>query len=98
RPEASDGVTLVLRVSDTGIGMTEQTKNRIFDAFCQADGSTTRTYGGTGLGLTIVSQLAQMMGGEVSVQSELGKGSTFEVTLKMMRSLLPATARSAPPS
>ena len=96
RPDAQDDVTLVLRISDTGIGMTEEARTRIFEAFSQADGSTTRTYGGTGLGLTIVSQLAQMMGGDVSVESELGKGSTFTVTLTMQRAVHPREPQSVP--
>jgi PAS domain S-box-containing protein len=69
------------RVRDTGIGMTPEQLARLFKAFTQADVSTTRRYGGTGLGLVISRQLCQMMGGEVTVESEPGAGSTFTVLL-----------------
>lgn len=77
---ADQGV-LTLRVEDTGIGMTAAQLDKIFESFTQADGSTSRRYGGTGLGLTIVKQLAQLMGGQVSASSVEGKGSVFEVSL-----------------
>ncbi len=69
-------------VKDTGIGMTKEQIDKLFHAFTQADASTTRKYGGTGLGLTIVQNLAKLMGGDVSVTSELGKGTTFKVTIQ----------------
>jgi signal transduction histidine kinase/DNA-binding response OmpR family regulator len=72
---------LYFRVRDTGIGMTPEQLQRIFQPFVQADESTTRKYGGTGLGLTITRKLAQMMGGEISVTSEAGKGTQFTLEL-----------------
>lgn len=76
--------SLQFAVTDTGIGMTNNQTEIIFDAFMQADGSTTRKYGGTGLGLAISRHYAQMMGGSLTVQSELGKGSTFTLTLPIV--------------
>ena len=73
----SSGDLIIINVSDTGIGMTEEQMGRLFNSFVQADSSTTRKYGGTGLGLTISKQLAILMGGDVVVRSELGKGTTF---------------------
>lgn len=78
--ETEDFITLHFKVSDTGVGMTEETQARVFDAFEQADMSTTRNFGGTGLGLTISSRLVQLMGGEIWIESEIDKGSTFHFT------------------
>jgi signal transduction histidine kinase len=69
------------RVQDSGIGMTPEQLKKIFEAFTQADPSTTRKYGGTGLGLTITRSFCQMMGGDIKVESELEKGTTFTVLL-----------------
>ena len=68
-------------VSDTGIGMTAEQQAKLFEEFTQADSSTARQYGGTGLGLAITRKLARIMGGDVTVTSELGKGSVFTVRL-----------------
>jgi len=68
-------------VSDTGIGMTEEQLGRLFQAFSQADASTTRRYGGTGLGLAITKHFCEMLGGRITVESEAGAGSTFTITL-----------------
>ncbi len=75
--------SVVFTVIDTGVGMTPQQTERIFDAFTQADVTTTRKYGGTGLGLAIVSRFCQLMGGSVSVQSRPGEGSSFTVHLPL---------------
>jgi signal transduction histidine kinase len=73
----ADEVMLKCTVRDTGIGIAEDKRWEIFGAFVQADATTTRKYGGTGLGLTISSQLVEMMGGRLWLESEPGKGSRF---------------------
>jgi signal transduction histidine kinase len=71
-------------VTDTGVGMTTEQCNKVFDPFTQADVTTTRKYGGTGLGLALVSRFCQLMGGTVAVESRLAKGSRFTVRLPAM--------------
>jgi signal transduction histidine kinase len=72
---------ITLSVADTGIGMTPEQMGNLFHEFSQADASTTRKYGGTGLGLAISKRFCQMMGGDITVESEPGKGSVFTVRL-----------------
>ena len=78
------GARLHLCVTDTGIGIAEDKLERIFESFTQADNSTTREFGGTGLGLTISRRLAEAMGGQLWAESELGKGSRFHLTLPLL--------------
>jgi len=73
--------SLKLVVSDTGIGMKQEVLSHIFDEFRQEDMSTTRKYGGTGLGLAIVQKLTNLLGGEIEVESEVGEGSKFTITM-----------------
>jgi signal transduction histidine kinase/DNA-binding response OmpR family regulator len=87
--ECGGSVAIDFRVKDTGIGIDPQHCARIFDPFSQADRSTSRRYGGTGLGLTISSRLVELMGGTIRVESELEKGSTFSFTVQAEVSKVP---------
>ena len=92
-PLAPQGIEIV--VADTGVGMRRDQLDNLFQAFSQAEVSTTRRYGGTGLGLSICRQLAEMMGGSIRVDSEPGSGSTFRVALPLAAGAPPAPAEAA---
>ena len=81
--QSEDEILLHFSVRDTGVGISPEKQDAIFEAFTQADSSTTRRYGGTGLGLAICSRLVKLMGGRIWVESEIGRGSTFHFTVRL---------------
>ncbi|MBM4440043.1 MAG: GAF domain-containing protein [Candidatus Rokubacteria bacterium] len=85
---------LHIAVTDTGIGIAPEHQAKVFEAFTQADASTARRFGGTGLGLTISSQLVRMMGGRIWVESEPGRGSTFHFTVRLPRAAAPVASEA----
>ena len=98
RPVVEDRTSLLVgfQVRDTGVGIAPEAASGIFDAFAQADGSTTRRYGGTGLGLAISKQLASLMGGDIDFESRPGQGSTFRFTARFAKAEAPAADLATP--
>jgi len=98
RKGTGDSATISFRVSDSGIGMTPEQLGRLFQAFGQADSSTSRKFGGTGLGLAITRHFARMLGGDVTVTSAAGKGSVFTLILPVKAAETAAAAPAAKPA
>ena len=93
--QVEESVVLHFSVSDSGCGIAPEKLRLVFEPFAQADGSTTRKYGGTGLGLTICVRLVELMGGKIWVESEIGRGSTFHFTARLHTQSAPATGEPA---
>ena len=98
RETRADREWIVFRVHDSGIGMTPSQIDRLFQAFTQADASTTRKYGGTGLGLAITKMISEMLGGDITVESTPGQGSTFTLRIPASPGRLPAESAGPCPS
>lgn len=94
----SESDWICFKIQDTGIGMTPEQINRLFEAFSQADASTTRKYGGTGLGLAIAKRFCEMMGGDITVTSREGEGSTFTMLLPAQVKVLPNAEQDSSPT
>lgn len=95
---AGDAMRLIVEVADTGVGIAPVQIKAVFEPFVQGDTSITRTYGGTGLGLTIARQLAELLGGGLRVDSRLGEGSTFILEIPVTAAEAPAQVADAPPA
>jgi signal transduction histidine kinase/DNA-binding response OmpR family regulator len=89
--ESATSLHVLISVHDTGIGIAPHRQQAVFESFTQADGSTTRKYGGTGLGLTISKRIVELMGGTIALESALGEGSTFRVDLILEKQAVPAS-------
>ena len=94
--ETADGPVVRFEIIDTGVGLENTDRKRLFEPFSQADSSTTRRFGGTGLGLAICQQLVTAMGGELGVESEFGHGSTFWFTLPLQIAAAETSAGAGP--
>ena len=98
--DLGDRRVLELMVADTGVGIAPEQMPRLFEAFAQGEGSTARRFGGTGLGLAISRRLARLLGGEITIESVVGRGSTFRVRLPLTiaAAVAPAPETDGPPT